>query len=231
MAADALPVDKGNVMKTDNELRQAIAAELAWEPSVRSPEIGVAVKDGVVTLTGTVNTYAQKFAAERSVERVSGIRAIAEDLQVVSTGDYNRTDSDIAHAAANALLWDVEVPTDRVKPIVRNGWVTLEGGVDWFFQKAAAERAVRNLAGVKGIVSRIEIKPPVANSVQVKADIESALRRSAMVDAKEIHVETTDGTVTLRGTVRSLAERDDAERAAWNAPGVTRVKDELHFAI
>jgi osmotically-inducible protein OsmY len=218
-------------MKTDMELKQAIAAELAWEPSVRSPEIGVAVRDGVVTLTGTVSTYAQKFAAERAVERVTGIRAIAEELEVVSTGEYNKTDSDIARAAANALLWDVEVPTDRVKPIVRSGWVTLEGGVDWFFQKTAAERAIRNLAGVKGIVSRIEIKPPVANSVQVKADIEAALRRSAMVDAKAIHVESSDGTVTLHGTVRSVAERDDAERAAWNAPGVTRVKDELHFAI
>lgn len=218
-------------MRTDMELRQAIAAELTWEPSIRSPEIGVAVKDGVVTLSGTVNTYAQKFATERAVERVTGIRAIAEDLQVVSTGEYNKTDADIARAAANALLWDVEVPTDRVKPIVRNGWVTLEGEVEWFFQKTSAERAVRNLAGVKGIVSRIEIKPPAANSAQVKADIESALRRSAVLDAKEIHVESSGGTVTLRGTVRSLAERDDAERAAWNAPGVARVKDELHFAI
>jgi osmotically-inducible protein OsmY len=218
-------------MKTDTELKKEIMAEFAWEPSIRSPEIGVAVRDGVVTLSGTVSTYAQKFAAERAVERVTGIRAIAEELEVISTSEHNKTDSDIARAAANALVWDVEVPNDRVKAIVRNGWVTLEGDVDWFFQKGAAERAVRNLAGVKGIVSRIEIKPPVVNTTQVKADIESALRRSAMVDAKRIYVESKDGTITLRGTVRSLAERDDAERAAWNAPGVKRVKDELQFAI
>ncbi|MDQ2930146.1 MAG: BON domain-containing protein [Gemmatimonadota bacterium] len=218
-------------MKTDTELKQAIMAEFEWEPSIRAPEVGVAVRDGVVTLSGTVDTYAQKFAAERAVERVAGIRAVAEELEVISSGEHKKADPDIARAAANVLLWDVEVPNDRVKAIIRNGWVTLEGAVDWFFQKAAAERAVRNLEGVKGIVSQIEIKPPTAKTAQVKADIEAALLRTAAVDAKAIHVETSDGTVTLRGTVRSVAERDDAERAAWNAPGVNRVKDELQFAI
>jgi osmotically-inducible protein OsmY len=218
-------------MKTDTELKQAITAEFEWEPSIRAPEIGVAVRDGVVTLAGTVDTYAQKFAAERAVERVAGIRAVAEELEVISTGEHKKTDPDIARAAANTLLWDVEVPTDRVKAIVQDGWVTLEGAVDWYFQKAAAERAVRNLVGVKGIVSRIEIKPPTVNTFQVKTDIEAALRRAAVVDAKAIRVETSDRTVTLHGTVRSLAERDDAERAAWNAPGVHLVKDELQFAI
>ncbi len=218
-------------MKTDKELKQAIMAEFEWEPSIRAPEVGVAVRDGVVTLSGTVDTYAQKFAAERAVERVAGIRAVAEELEVISSGEHKKTDADIARAAANILLWDVEVPTDRVKVIIRNGWVTLEGAVDWFFQKVAAERAVRNLEGVKGIVSQIEIKPPMAKTAQVKADIEAALRRTAAVDAKAIHVETRDGTVTLSGTVRSVAERNDAERAAWNAPGVNRVKDELQFAI
>lgn len=217
-------------MKTDLRLQQDVQDELRWEPSIKDAEIGVAVKDGVVTLSGYVNTYAQKFAAERAAERVSGIRALAEDLAVKLPGSFARSDTEIAHAAVTGLRWDIEVPDDQIKVLVENGWITLEGSVDWYFQKAAAERAVRYLTGVKGLTNMINVKPKVS-ATEVKTKIESALRRSAAVDAAKIRVETMDGTVTLRGTVRTWTERQDAERAAWAAPGVTLVKDELVVGI
>lgn len=217
-------------MKADLQLQRDVEDELRWDPSVREAEIGVAVKDGVVTLVGYVSTFAQKFAAERAAERVSGIRALAEDLKVNIPGGLTRSDTDIAHAAVNALRWDIEVPDDLIKVRVENGWVTLEGSVDWYYQKAAAERAVRYLTGVKGLTNLVNIKPKVS-VYEVKAEIESALKRSAELDAKKITVDTTDGKVILRGTVRSWAERQEAERAAWNAPGVREVKDELFVSF
>jgi osmotically-inducible protein OsmY len=189
------------------------------------------VKGGVVTLSGTVDTYAQKFAAERAAERVAGVRAIAEELAVVATGEYNRSDADIARAAATAIVWDVEVPTDRVQVVVQHGWVTLEGNVEWFYQKAAAERAVRYLTGVKGVTNMIAVLPAPVKASDVKAKIEAALKRSAEIDADKIHVDTHDGSVTLSGSVRTRAEREDAERAAWSAPGVKFVKDDLKLPI
>jgi osmotically-inducible protein OsmY len=214
-------------MLTDSQLQQNTMAELRWEPSVQAADIGVTVNLGVVTLTGKLGSYAQKFAAERAVERVAGVRAIADDLTVALAGDYERTDSDVARAAAMALAWDVEVP-DEVKVVVTNGRVTLEGKVEWYFQKAAAERTVRYLSGVTGVTNLIEINPPArVRAADVKATIEAALARSVELDAKGISVSTRDDTVTLAGTVRSWAERDDATRAAWNAPGVRFVKDEL----
>jgi osmotically-inducible protein OsmY len=214
-------------MVSDVVMQQNIIAELTWEPSVNAAEIGVAVKGGVVSLSGTVGTYAQKFAAERAVERVAGVRAIADELKVVVPGAFQRSDADIARIAANALTWDTEVP-DGVTVVVRDGWLTLSGKVPWYFQKAAAERAVRYLAGVKGVSDLLEVSHPTKPEVtRVKADIEAALRRSAEVDSKQIRVETADGTVTLKGSVRSWAERRDVTRAAWNAPGVRLVNDEL----
>lgn len=218
-------------MLTDLQLQQNTMAELRWEPSVKAACIGVAAKDGVVTLTGELETYAQKFAAERAVERVAGVRAIADDLTVGVSGSYERTDSDVAGAAASALAWDVEVP-DGVTVVVREGWITLSGKVQWYFQKAAAERAVRYLTGVAGVTNMIEIQPPATvKAADVKAKIEAALARNVELDAKAISVATHDDTVTLTGTVRSWAERDDATRAAWNAPGVRFVKDELKVRL
>lgn len=217
-------------MKTDLQLQQDVQDEIRWEPSIGDAEIGVAVKDGVATLSGYVRTFAQKFAAERAAERVSGVRAIAEDIQVRLPGALARTDTEIAHAAANALRWDIEVPDDRLKARVEDGWVTLEGSVDWYYQKAAAERAVRFLTGVKGIANLIAVKPK-ASAFEVKAKIESAFKRSAELDAQKINVETADGRVTLRGTVRSWTERQEAERAAWNAPGVREVNDQLTLSV
>jgi osmotically-inducible protein OsmY len=214
-------------MLTDSQLQQNTMAELRWEPSVQAADIGVTVKLGVVTLTGKLGSYAQKFAAERAVERVAGVRAIADDLTVAVAGSYERTDSDVAGAAAMALAWDVEVP-DGVTVVVSNGRITLSGKVEWYFQKAAAERTVRYLNGVTGVTNLIEIYPAApVKAVDVKAKIEAALARNVELDAKAISVSTRDNTVTLSGTVRSWAERDDAARAAWNAPGVQFVKDEL----
>jgi osmotically-inducible protein OsmY len=214
-------------MVSEIVMQQNIIAELRWEPSVNAAEIGVAVKDGVVSLNGTVDTYAQKFAAERAVERVAGVRAIADELKVVVAGSFQRTDADIARAASNALAWDTEVP-DGVTVVVQDGWVTLSGKVPWYFQKAAAERAVRYLVGVRGVSDKLEVSHPAKPEItRVKADIEAALRRSAEIDAKQIRVETADTTVTLKGSVRSWAERRDVTRAAWNAPGVRFVNDQL----
>ena len=185
------------------------------------------MKDGVVTLSGKLGTYAQKFAAERAVERVAGVRAIADDLTVAVSGAYERTDSDVARAAATTLAWDSEVP-DGVTVVVRKGWITVSGKVEWYFQKAAAERTVRYLSGVTGVTNMIEIHPPaMVKAADVKSKIEAALARSGELDAKAISVTTHDNTVTLTGTVRSWAERDDATRAAWNAPGGRFVKDEM----
>ncbi len=179
---------------TDLDIKKNVEAELNWEPSVNAAQIGVAVKDGVVTLNGRVDSYWEKVAAER--------------------------------AAVNRLEWSVSVPRDRVKVKVSKGWITLEGMVDWQFQKTAAEEAVRNLVGVKGVLNHIEVKPQVS-STEVKSAIEAALKRSVEVDAKRITVETEGDKVILRGTVRSWFEREEAERAAWRAPGVRRVDNRI----
>lgn len=216
-------------MKTDLQLHKDVLDELRWDPRVNEAEIGVSVKDGVVTLTGFVPTFAQKYAAEKVVERVSGVRAIAEDLHVRPTGAFLRNDTDIAHSVVNALSWDIEVPAERITAKVEGGWITLKGEVDWNYQKTSAERAVRYLSGVKGISNLIEVKPK-ASPAEVKLKIEAALKRNAELDAKLIEVETTGGKVLLKGHVRSWAERADAERAAWAAPGVKEVDDRLVVA-
>ena len=178
-------------MKTDLQLHKDVVDELRWDPRVNEAEIGVAAKGGVVTLTGSIETYAQKYAAELAVERVTGVRALADELHVRPKGALVRDDTDIAHAAVNALAWDIEVPAEKIKVMVESGWVMLKGEVNWNYQKAAAERAVRYLAGVKGISNGIEVKPTVS-AVEVKSKIEAALKRNAELDAKQIKVETTD---------------------------------------
>jgi osmotically-inducible protein OsmY len=212
-------------MTSDRQLHQNILDALKWEPSIRDEEIGIAVKDGVVTLSGFVDSYAEKYTAERIVEKMSGVKAIAEELKVKLPDGAARSDTEIAHALLDALEWSSQVPREKVKAKVVGGWVTLEGEVEWAFQRNAAERAVRYLAGVRGVTNQIAIRPKQVSTFEVGEKIKAALRRDAELDAERITVEAKDGVVTLRGSVRALFERRDAERAAWGAPGVTDVKD------
>jgi osmotically-inducible protein OsmY len=213
-------------MKSDIQLHNDVLEELKWEPAVSEKEIAVAVKDGVVTLGGYVQSYAQKRAAENAVARVAGVRAIAEDIQVKLPTSRVRSDSEIAHAAINALKWDTEVPDELIKMKVENGWITLEGGVDYFYQKNAADRCVRFLTGVKGVTNLMTVKPGVATT-QVTQNIKDALKRRAEIDAANIKVGSSDGKVTLKGSVHSWLELKEAENAAWATPGVSSVDDRL----
>ncbi len=216
-------------MRTDTELRTDVISELNWDPSVRDEDIATAVKDGVVTVAGIVDTYAQRCAAEHAVERVLGVKAIVNDLTVKLPGALERSDTDIAHAAVNALRWHIEVPDERIQVKVTNGWITLEGEVDRYFQKEAAERAVRFLMGVKGVANLIALRA-TPTPADIKQRIRAGIKRHAELDAEQIAVETSGSQVTLRGTVRSVAERRDAERAAWNAPGVQRVDNDIRVS-
>ena len=213
-------------MKSASELQRTVLDELKWEPSLNAGEIGVSVTDGVVTLTGHVDSYAERRTAEKATKRVAGVRGVANELVVKLPSAATRDDTDIATAALSALKWHTTVPEDRVKVTVTDGWIILEGEVDWYFQKDAAYRAVRDLTGVKGVTNKIVLKER-ASALQVKDKIEAAFRRSAEVDSKHVQVAVSGSRITLTGHVRSWAESDDAEWAAWAAPGVTQVDNEL----
>ena len=218
-------------MKTDSELQRDVMTELKWEPTIHAAEIGVAVKDGVVTLSGDVDTYSMKWAAERAVKRVSGVKGVAEEIKVSLPDPYKRTDEDIARSATNVLEWNFWVPGDRVKVMVQDGWITLSGEVNWWYQKERAEDAVRHMIGVSGVTNRITIKPPVptVKAFEVKSGIEDALKRNARLlrDADKIRVETVGSKVILRGSVGSWADFEEAEFAAYCAPGVSEVENKL----
>ena len=217
-------------MKTDLDLKSDVLSELEYEPGVKVEDIGVSVKDGIVTLNGAVSGYAEKLAAERAVKRVAGVRGLAEDLTVEVPESARRTDSEIAAAALAAIERVSTVPEGSIKVMVRQGSLTLEGTVDGWHQKTAAEEAVRHLAGVRGVTNFVKLKPgPVP--LNVKGAIEAAFQRHALLDARQLQVETEGGKVVLRGDVRSFMERDEAERAASAAPGVTAFENRIVIRI
>lgn len=216
-------------MRGDIELQRDVIEELAWEPRVDAAEIGVSVESGIVILNGSVRTYAEKWAAESAAKRVKGVKAVTDEIAVKLTGDSERNDADIARAAVNALEWNSVVPRNRVKVVVEKGWITLEGTVEFQYQRTDAEMAVRNLMGVRGLTNQINVKPAVSISA-VKGQIEKALERAAEMDAKKIVVEIHGNQVVLRGNVKTWSERDQAEHAAWAAPGVANVQNRIEIS-
>ena len=217
-------------MRSDSDIKRDVELELQWDPDIKSDDIGVAVKGGVVTLTGFVSSYSEKYEAERDAKRVSGVVGLANDIEVRLPSSDERPDPEIAREAVNAIKGQLPVSYEHITPVVKDGWVTLEGEVEWNYQSNLAETAVRRLKGVKGVTNLIHVKPRVAPS-DVKRKIEEALKRQAELEADEITVEANGGEVILRGKVRSWAERKEAERAAWRAPGVTKVDNRITVGL
>ena len=214
-------------MRSDIDIKRDVEDEVRWTPNIDPTDIAVAVKNGVVTLTGFVRSYGQKYEAEKAAKRVAGVVGLANDLEVRLPGVDERPDPDIARDAVAAIKSQLPA-SEQIKVTVNNGWVTLEGEVEWHYQQQSAEKSVRRLKGVKGVSNLIQLKPSVSPA-EVKRKIEEAFRRSAEIDAHRVTVEASNGTITLKGAVRSWAERREAERAAWAAPGVTKVLNQLEI--
>ncbi len=213
-------------MKTDIQIQKDVMDELKWQPFLNSSEIGVAVKDGIVTLSGKVDSYSKKLSAERAAKKVVGVKAVAEDIQIGVSPAYSKTDTEIAEAVLNALKWHTSVPDDKIKIKVENGSVTLEGDVEWEYQRLSARTAIQNLSGVRSVINLLTLKPKL-NPIELEHKIELAFRRNATIDASKIDVSTIGNKVILTGKVRSFAESEDAEDVAWAAPGVYAVENKL----
>ena len=214
------------MIKSDKTLQQDVIDELAWDPSIKATKIGVAVKDGIVTLTGHLDTYAEKEAAMRALRRVTGVKAIAVELDVKLSAEHERSDTDIANSVETALKWNTSIPADAIRATVEHGWVTLDGEVEWDFQRRSAEKAIRPLIGVVGITNQVKLRAkPVA--ADISRQIEDALKRQAIREAQHIKISVDGSTVTLSGPVHSWHERVAAQGVAWSAPGVRTVVNEL----
>jgi osmotically-inducible protein OsmY len=216
-------------MRLDSEIERDVRDELQWDPGLDASDIAVSVKGGVVSLTGYVRSYTQKYEAEAAAKRVAGVVGVANDLEVRVPSMDARPDPDIARDAVTAIKAQLPTSWENIKVVVKNGWVTLEGSVEWQYQKNSAETAVRRIKGVKGVINAITLQPRVKPD-DIKRKIEDAFRRNAEVDANRIQVEGNGSEITLKGTVRSWIEREEAERVAWSAPGVTRVEDRIVVA-
>jgi osmotically-inducible protein OsmY len=222
----------GTTIRSDEQIQQEVLEEMTWDARVQPNEVGVSVKDGAVALTGWVDSYVKKAAAEEAAHRVRGVVAVANDLEVHLPSAAERTDADIAAAATRALEWDALVPTQRIEVTIAKGWISLSGQVDWHYQKSDAERVVRRLAGVRGVTNLITVRPRIQPSgVDLKRKIEDALVRSAQTDAERVRVEVDGATVILKGTVRAYAEKQEAERIAWSAPGVSSVDNRITISL
>jgi osmotically-inducible protein OsmY len=219
---------KTTLEKSDTEIKNDVLAELKYEPSVKVTDIGVLVKDGTVTLNGSATSYAEKWEAVRAAKRVAGVTAIADDITVKLWDSFVRTDSDIATSAANQFKWITSIPTGKVQLTVSDGWITLDGELEWYFEKDEAERTVRALAGVKGVSNLIKIKPKLSSS-EIVSEIKSAFDRNSLLSDTDIEVEASGGKVTLRGRVYNYSEREEAVRVAWAAAGVLSVDDRIEI--
>jgi osmotically-inducible protein OsmY len=216
-------------MKTNEELQRDVMAEIQWDPELKevAPEIGVSAKDGVVTLSGIVGSYSKKIATERAAQRVKGVKVVAVDIEVAVPNAPGTTDAELATAVRNALMWNSNVDEDKIEVKVDNGWVFLDGEVDWKFEKAVAETMVEGLAGIRGIANNIKIRPRELDEQDIKRRISAAFHRNATVDSRAVRVEVTGATIRLRGTVQSPLEKEEAARIAWSSPGVFEVDNQI----